>query len=379
MTSIPAPTPDGGMLVMEVECRTSRAATRSKRHGLTIFPDWSFETPHDLAAERVAAAFGGYTSCLELEGAMAAVRELLGLRARLVPPGVVRHARDDWRIKGVEQCRCSQRKTGWQTAAAAATHAREIEHIAHKHQANLRQTKLVAEGVLQAWGAQVQRPSRNAEARQHVLEYGGLDQMWDAGVHPDRVLEIAALAASAGVWAALPVRFFLSFVYGDIDEEWFSQNLAYVPTVEAATWLAAQTGPHTGTLSGQWLQLGVSPSVVSSLIAVGAAPNDIDAFARAMRRSPRWAIGVVSRWAQVGCRVNLTHLQALAAQGLDASRPPSATAIDDLIARRRTWGTLARADVGVLLALAGGTTPAMRLLDKGVTTVEKYVELGLGG
>ena len=100
MTSIPAPTPDGGMLVMEVECRTSRAATRGKRHGLTIYPDWSFETPHDLAAERVAAAFGGYTSCLELEGAMAPVRELLGLRARLVPPGGVRHARDDWRTKG---------------------------------------------------------------------------------------------------------------------------------------------------------------------------------------------------------------------------------------------------------------------------------------
>ena len=40
-------------------------------------------TPHDLDAERIAAAFGGYTSCLELvDPVIPAVRASMGMQTR---------------------------------------------------------------------------------------------------------------------------------------------------------------------------------------------------------------------------------------------------------------------------------------------------------
>ena len=57
-----APGPDGAPLTLEIECRTSPRARKGALHEVTIEPDWAVSTPHDIAAERVAAAFGGYTS-----------------------------------------------------------------------------------------------------------------------------------------------------------------------------------------------------------------------------------------------------------------------------------------------------------------------------
>lgn len=61
-----APRPDGGPLTIVVECRTSPRARTGALHEVAIQPDWTLSTPHDVEAERVAAAFGGYTSCLTL-------------------------------------------------------------------------------------------------------------------------------------------------------------------------------------------------------------------------------------------------------------------------------------------------------------------------
>ena len=61
-----APTPDGTDLVVPIECST--AGPRSGpyvSHPLVLRPDWTATVPHDLDAERVAAAFGGYVTCLE--------------------------------------------------------------------------------------------------------------------------------------------------------------------------------------------------------------------------------------------------------------------------------------------------------------------------
>jgi hypothetical protein len=61
------PSPDGEPLTLKVRCWTSRSSKAPvTRHPVTIHPDWSVTTPHDLESERVAAAFGGYLSCLDL-------------------------------------------------------------------------------------------------------------------------------------------------------------------------------------------------------------------------------------------------------------------------------------------------------------------------
>ena len=58
------PAPGGRSLSTLVECRTSRSSVRGEPHRVSIAPDWSVQTPHDLDAERVGVAFGGYASCL---------------------------------------------------------------------------------------------------------------------------------------------------------------------------------------------------------------------------------------------------------------------------------------------------------------------------
>lgn len=51
---------------IRVPCSGVPYALGPATYAVTVAPDWTVETPHDLAAERVALAFGGYSSCLEL-------------------------------------------------------------------------------------------------------------------------------------------------------------------------------------------------------------------------------------------------------------------------------------------------------------------------
>ena len=54
-------------LVIKVPCRTSaEPGARAKVHAITLEADGSVTTPHDLDNERIAAALGGYLSCLDL-------------------------------------------------------------------------------------------------------------------------------------------------------------------------------------------------------------------------------------------------------------------------------------------------------------------------
>src|SRR3712207_9191816 len=84
------PAPDSASLSVSVRCRTRRGAG-GRRHEVRIGPDWSVETPHDLAAERIGVALGGYLSCIELvDDTVPAARELLQLVARRVLPPLSR-------------------------------------------------------------------------------------------------------------------------------------------------------------------------------------------------------------------------------------------------------------------------------------------------
>jgi hypothetical protein len=70
-SAVPAPvtlpSPDGEPLTLKVRCWTSRSSKAPvSRHPITLDPDWSVTTPHDLESERIASAFGGYLSCADL-------------------------------------------------------------------------------------------------------------------------------------------------------------------------------------------------------------------------------------------------------------------------------------------------------------------------
>ena len=64
--SADVPAPLGRDLVVPVECTAMESDHFGAVHDITIHADWSVSTPHDLDAERIGRAFGGFSSCLTL-------------------------------------------------------------------------------------------------------------------------------------------------------------------------------------------------------------------------------------------------------------------------------------------------------------------------
>lgn len=112
-------------ITVTVSCRTSRnSAKGSKRHPVTLHPDGTIETPHDLEQERILAALGGYLSCLELvDVATPVFLEWYALEQRLAPrPIRATRSAGPWRTARTAQC-CPRR--GFSTPQEAAAHARD--------------------------------------------------------------------------------------------------------------------------------------------------------------------------------------------------------------------------------------------------------------
>ena len=76
-------------------------------------------------------------------------------------------------------------------------------------------TKVLA-AVEGAWGG-VAAPTAEARARAEraVREFRGSESLWEAGLHPEHVLEFAALAP--GIDEPLPEAFFLGVAYSGVD------------------------------------------------------------------------------------------------------------------------------------------------------------------
>ena len=110
-----------GPITVTVTCRTSRdSAKGSKRHPVTLYPDGTVDTGHDLEQERILVALGGYMSCLELaDSASPAVLEWFVLEQRLAPSPIrANQARGPWHAAKKARC-CARRFLAGGDAASA--------------------------------------------------------------------------------------------------------------------------------------------------------------------------------------------------------------------------------------------------------------------
>lgn len=74
------PGPGGGGLTVAVECGARPPGGSADTHLATVHPDWTVTTPHDLEAERIAQALGGWSGCLHFVDAIVpALRHALTL------------------------------------------------------------------------------------------------------------------------------------------------------------------------------------------------------------------------------------------------------------------------------------------------------------
>lgn len=202
------PTPTGDSLELSVRCWTARSGPQYAHHMITLRGDWSVATPHDLEAERVAVALGGYSSCAELpRRSVPAARHWLDLECRVAPVPIRFAASRRWHA--TTRLRCCP-LAGFDTAARAADHARSTDHLAVQFCAPLPHIEDLTTAIRRAYRgtAHLQIDHVVAEVAAAALTHGRRDvtALWYAGISPQTIVDICA---GLGVTGKLPAQYFL--------------------------------------------------------------------------------------------------------------------------------------------------------------------------
>ena len=372
-----APLPDGAALTACVPCSTSPDMAGATRHEITVAADWSVATPHDLEAERVAVAFGGFASCLYVvDTVVPAVRDALQMNARRSVPRMKRAVRGTWRAVPAVAERCCRAEP---SAAAAAGHLRSPEHVAIRAGGNPSLTTAVLQPVLAAHaraGSFDLGLDEWAVLRRCVLGPTGPVQLWEAGMHPRVVAAIhAEVVGDEG--PALPEALYLGVLSRRPDLGWMADTLAAAAsavsapisrydTPHLAEWLAWSQTPldkkqrqaRTG-----WLATGVPRGDIEQLSAAGYCPADAQALAAGTGRSVAGVADLLVSWVDAGCRPSVDDLLDLYGSGIPPWHSPSKR----LVARLRSVvGDLAEhyttTELGLMVVLEGTVAAAAAVI-----------------
>jgi hypothetical protein len=366
----PGPGGPGAPLVLDLECRTSKNARRGAPHPVTITADWSFESHHDLDAERVAAAFGGFTSCVGVaERGVPALRELVRLLARRGTAPVSAVSARGWMVTTpVAGCLCERRF--FRGPTDAARHARDVRHVARRHGADAGLLQAMLDAAVSAHDGFAPPEDSLRRAAPLVREDGGAAILWSAGIHADLLPELAGLVP--GCEEALPTAYYLGVATRGVDARWLARTLSRRPDPDVATWLAwsaEAVAPTTGDDCGEWLGLGVPLRDVKELLEARTRPTTARELARVTGLSDRHAALYLANWAQAGCAPTAAHVALLERLGIARSYRPSVTAVNLLEATASDLpDPPSRTDLGVMLAIAGTRTAVLDLLERGLRT-----------
>lgn len=357
-------------LTFEVECLTSRTARRGNRHPVTLHGDGTLETPHDLAAERVAAAFGGYCSCLELaDGAPAIVADAVGLLTRRTRPALRRREDGRWSLRRSADCACP---TAFRSAEDAAAHARGLRHLAARHGVREPVARQILDGIERVLAG----CPEDEQLATRVRESRGPERLWAAGVHPDDARTWSHVADV--VAEPLPMAYYLGFAYGPADGAFVHGALPGRPDGDTAAWLAwLPAGRGRGEDYRVLLAAGVPRHDVLTLLAGGVGEERLGGLAAEAGLPVRTVARLLAAWAAAECWPEAAHLRLLAAHGLTAHRPSPAL-LDRLAAEAARLAAPgpppSRTELAVMTALVGGRAGVVEALGRGVTSAPALVE-----
>ncbi len=365
--------PWSGDLTFPISCRTSRDAASGRRHALTIRDDWSVLTSHDLQAERIASAFGGYSSCLELvDRTIPRMRESLRLVARQTRPALRRDKRGDWRVPAHELVECC-RNHAFPSVRSTVGHLRSPEHLANLLGLPLWQVRELVTAVSGACRPELGPASPSAH---HVREPEGLEQLWQAGIHPTEVPRLASFASV--VHEPLPTTYFEGVAYSGHRPDWLDDVLAYRPDADTAAWLAWHAPPDAAGDAadwGPWLGYGL-PRQDFTLAVDKHVPAEIVTAVQEKCGWPlRTAARVVLAFARADCAPTPDQLTVIARLGLEHAIPGKAAvdaaAEDALRAGMPSDRThpIDRTELGLMLAVAGNRPMLLAALRRGARTV----------
>ncbi len=374
------PAPGRQPLELDIECFNGVSGPGGTKHRVTVHPDWSVTTPHDPEAERIAEAFGSYTSCVtHMERIVAAFRASFGIltRSERVPLGVGRGG--SWQMgKGLSIVGCC-RGTLFGGVGAAARHTRSPVHLAKQHKVPLKHLEAFLSAAAVTWGSWDGTPQVDHHIEHLVREPGGVGDLWRAGIHPDDIPSLAGVGAV--VDEPLPVNFYLGLVYGSADHQWIAEVLAHRPDADTAAWLAWLDQPQTRATPeawGQWIGFALSRADVLVAIKADLSAEYVHEVAFSNGWPPRAVAAQFVKWADAGCSLKAEHFHALKRHRVYAPRP-STRAIDSLrelvqqnptLARRATGALPDRTELAVMLEILGNRHEVLTALLQGVRTVD---------
>jgi hypothetical protein len=335
------PHPSGEVLTVKIRCWTSTGSSGpTTRHEVTVHPDWSVTTPHDLESERVALAFGGYLSCLDLaERSLPAARRWLELQLRVGSAPIVFGRRLRWQVNPPQKC-CAN--DGFDTATKAAEHLRDPQHLAVEFRAPRRQLTDLIKALTSAYDGAFALDSAEARSAGEVCSRGAKDvtELWYAGMHPRRILEIHDAVGSPG---RLPGRFYLGVMTRGTDLGWLVDTLqvagqgsgdlelfddatpelaagriegAAEPVAEWLAWTRGAVDVIHPERRGLWIALGVSRRIIVLLDQHAITPGEVELLAMGIGRDPDGAARQLAGWLEAGLRPPVTELVRLHESGL---------------------------------------------------------------
>jgi hypothetical protein len=328
-------------------CRTSPGA-RSTRHPVLITGDWSVRTPHDEGLEQIAAAFGGGVSCMPaLRAVMPGFRmwweratRRAGLLGRSPDRGATWFGPD-----GSLPC-CPAR--GLEGAAAAASHLRDIPHIAAATGVARRHLRDLVAGIGPA--ADPGPP----EGRGDPL----IDQAWAVGLHPRWVQEVRDELGAAG-FAGPTLGLVIAIAHAGADVAWVAATARGMTDPAAAQWVAwTQTDldRERPRARVRWLATGTRRADIVGLSMAGYGPEAAHAVAADWGISVPGAAQLLGRWVGSGYRPTSEQLAWVGQEGLGfPPQPPAPSAVERVAhalgSRRPDIG--ARTELAIALARFG--------------------------
>jgi len=377
-------TPDGGSLEFSIQCRANRTVSRGAKHPVVIHDDWSVTTPHDLEAERVAAAFGGYCSCLELvDRTVPAFRNALGTLSRRVRTGIVTDSVGSWLLPpGLQADNCC-RGHKFVSILSAVRHSRELGHLARLHGVPRWQLSVLASATGKAWGDNSADTNALSDEVSHLVrERRAVEDLRECGVHAHEVREMAAVVSV--VHGPLPMSYFLGMAFGNADPEWVGNVIRFRPDPDTAAWLAwlndpgASESPETW---GQWLLWGLPRADVLLAIKLSLAGTFVSEVATSMYWSASKSAKQLVEWAKLDCAPTVAHFRVLARHGVESAHL-SRAAVDDLVDSTDRMSSrlqpraaageplLDRTTLAVLLAVLGTRSEVLHAVRSGVRSCD---------
>lgn len=311
---------------LEIPC--GHAGTRKRvKHAVSIAADWSIEVPHDLAAERVALAFGGSeATCVTLaDRDLPAVRDLRASIARSMPPPIrpVENGRFTVVTPITRGCECAKGQP-W-SAPACGEHLRTIQHWAKHHATTVSRVEKLFVTILEAWGPVPERPGAASIDRAAELLHGldGVRELWAAGVHPDLVIEVHHLLdprEDDGPAPLAPHTILLALAGDGVRQPWVESFRGLPPPVVVQALRHRQDlADLDADLVRAWIDAGVLLGDAVVLVRAHWSLDGLDRAARRLGWSRLSTARIAAQWHTAGCT---TASDELVETYLDPHVPP---------------------------------------------------------